>query len=415
MRILTPVSPVDELLAEYGSVIDDFLDVHRADLIEFRRFLHARPELSGQEYLTTASVVDRLDHAGLVAKRLDLGTGLTCDVGTNPGPLVALRADLDALAMQDGGGSEYRSQIDGVAHACGHDVHTTIVLGAGLLLQKLLRDQPGSVRLIFEPSEEQVPGGAVDVIAEGRLVGVESVFALHCDPKLDVGLVGTRVGPITSAADLVEITLTGPGGHTARPHLTVDLLTAAGRFLVALPEEVTKRAADIGPLSLVFGAIHGGNAANVIPAEVVLRGSLRTPDPTTWKDAPGILNAAVKELAATTGATATIMHRRGVPPVNNDAGATALLEQAARGILGADCLRDAEHSLGGDSFAWYADHAPISYARLGVHDPRAGTPRKDLHSADFDVDERSIDIGVRLLAVTALNALRTLAQIGGQE
>ncbi len=420
MRILTPVNPVDELIVKYGPTIEDFLNLHGAGLIQFRRFLHTRPELSGQEYLTTAGVVDRLDQAGLVARRLDVGTGLTCDVGTNPGPLVALRADLDALAMQDRGTAEYRSQIEGAAHACGHDVHTTIVLGAGLLLQELLVDQPGGVRLIFEPSEEQVPGGAVDVIAEGRLVGVESVFALHCDPKLDVGLVGTRVGPITSAADLVEITLAGPGGHTARPHLTVDLLAAAGRFLVALPEEVAKRAADIGPLSLVFGAIHGGNASNVIPAEVVLRGSLRTPDPTTWKEAAEILDAAVRELAATTGATATIMYRRGVPPVNNDAATTALLEQAAHGVLGADCLRNAEHSLGGDSFAWYADHAPIAYARLGVHDPRAGTARKDLHSADFDVDERSIDIGIRLLALTALNALqtlsqRTMSQRGGQE
>jgi len=388
--------------------IDGFLVEHESELIEFRRDLHSRPELSGQEYLTTTAIVHRLRDAGLAPEPLRAGTGLTCDVGPPGGPVVALRADLDALAMKDRSNTSYRSEFDGIAHACGHDVHTAIVLGAGLLLQELLVDDPGTVRLIFEPSEEQVPGGAVDVIEEGRLKDVEAVFAVHCDPKLDVGLIGTRSGPITSAADLVEITLTGPGGHTARPHLTVDLLAVAGRLLTKLPHEVAVHQDGVGPLSLVFGAVQGGDAANVIPAEVVLRGSLRTPNPHAWMQAPEIVESAVHALVGATGAIARVAYRRGVPPVDNDVAATALMEAAAVAALGDGCLREADHSLGGDSFAWYAKQTQGSYARLGVHDPRGDVPRKDLHAADFDIDERAIGYGVRLLTVTALTALAAL-------
>ena len=402
------VSAAHDVMSTYGSAIDHFLGVHEAELIEFRRDLHSRPELSGQEYLTTAAVGRRLREAGLRPEPLRVGTGLTCDVGGVGGPVVALRADLDALAMKDGSHTAYRSEFDGVAHSCGHDVHTTIVLGAGLLLHQLLGEAQATVRLIFEPSEEEVPGGAVDVIEEGRLKDVQAIFALHCDPKLDAGLVGTRSGPITSAADLVEITLTGPGGHTARPHLTVDLLAVAGRLLTQLSDEVAAHAADVGPLSLVFGAVHGGDAANVIPAEVLLRASLRTPNPHAWMRAPAIIEAAVHALVDASGAVVTVKHRRGVPPVDNDAAATALLEEAAIAALGEGCLREADHSLGGDSFAWYAKQTQGSYARLGVHDPRAGAARKDLHSADFDVDERSIGYGVRLLVVAALTAIKTI-------
>ena len=278
--------------------LDTYLDGHLEELITFRRELHAHPELSGEEVETTARVAERLRVAGLDPRVLPTGTGLLCDLppaagiaNDGRGPRVGLRADLDALAMTDETSVPYRSQIPGVAHACGHDVHTTVVLGAGLALTRLLGREgapAGAVRLLFEPAEESAPGGAVDVIEAGGLTGLDWLFGLHCDPKVDVGRIGVRVGPITSAADLVTIRLHGPGGHTARPHLTVDLVALAGRLADQLPASL--RGADPS-LNLVFGALHAGDAANVIPATAVLRGTLRTPDRAAWDAAPGLLGA----------------------------------------------------------------------------------------------------------------------------
>jgi amidohydrolase len=388
--------------------LDAFLDGHLEELVAFRRELHAHPELSGEEHETTTRVAERLRVAGLAPRILPCGTGLVCDLpasGSRAGRIVALRADLDALAMTDETTVPYRSQVPGVAHACGHDVHTTVVLGAGLALTRLLASEgapAGGVRLLFEPAEESAPGGAVDVIDAGGLADVAWLFGLHCDPKLDVGQIGVRVGAITSAADLVTIRLHAPGGHTARPHLTVDLVAVAGRLAAELPLKL--RSADPS-LNLVFGALHAGDAANVIPATAQLRGTLRTPDRASWDDAPARLESALGALVGPTGATFEIDHDRGVPPVVNDAAATELLALAARDSLGPDAVVPTEQSAGGDDFAWYAELVPSTYARLGVHDPSSTGPRRDLHASTFDVDERAIAVGVRVLVHAALAAL----------
>ena len=392
--------------------LDAFLDGHLEELITFRRELHAHPELSHEEHETTARVCERLRVAGLAPRILDCGTGLLCDLpGAGspdaPAPRVALRADLDALAMADETTVPYRSQIPGVAHVCGHDVHTTVVLGAGLALTRLLAapDAPaGSVRLLFEPAEESAPGGALDVIGAGGLTDVDWLFGLHCDPKLDAGQIGVRVGPITSAADLVDIRLHGPGGHTARPQLTVDLVALAGRIASELPRALRERDPA---LNLVFGALHAGDAANVIPATAVLRGTLRTPDRDAWDNAPELLADTLRGFVDPAGATAEIVHDRGVPPVVNDERATTVLADAAPATLGVEGVVATEQSAGGDDFAWYAEQVPSSYVRLGVHDPASLEPRRDLHASTFDVDERAIAIGVRVLVAATLAALRT--------
>lgn len=381
------------------------------ELVSLRRHLHAHPEPSGAEADTTAVLVDRLRRAGLEPIVLGTGTGLVCDIGgpiVDGTPYVILRADIDALAMPDGKDVAYRSQRPGVAHACGHDVHTAVVLGAGLVLRRIL-DGRGSVRLVFEPREETVPGGAVDVIAEGWITGARAVFGLHCDPKRDVGQLGLRVGPITSASDLVELRLFGPGGHTARPHLTVDLVSVAGAVATGLQAALDRRLLELGDgtgtARMVFGAVHAGTASNVIPAEAVLRGTLRTPSPDVWAAAPGLLESAVADVLGGTGARWELVHSRGVPPVVNEPASTALLAAAGREVLGDGGVGDTEHSMGGDSFAWYLERAPGAYARLGVHDPRSSGPRLDLHASTFDVDERCIGYGVRILALAALAAL----------
>ena len=231
--------------------LEKFLDAHRDELVAFRRRLHARPEVSWAEVETTAAVIDRLAVAGLKPAPLPDSTGLACDLDTGAPspfdaasgdqPIVALRADLDALAMEDDKDVAYRSTRPGVAHACGHDVHTTVVLGAALALTAAVeRGEPGRFRFIFEPAEEALPGGALEVIEAGALRGVGSMLGVHCDPKIDIGQVALRPGAITSAADMVQITISGPGGHTARPELTVNLLGVLGRVLSEVPERVAR-------------------------------------------------------------------------------------------------------------------------------------------------------------------------------
>jgi amidohydrolase len=402
--------------SEDPRVVPDRLDaLVRADeqlLIGLRRALHAHPELSGQESATTDLVEQHLRDLGLEPVRLAVGTGLVCDLPVGgptdlPGPVVALRADIDALAMHDDKDVTYRSRVDGVAHACGHDVHTTILVGAARVLAALaaVTGVAGTVRLVFEPAEESVPGGAVDVIAEGWLDGVSAIFGLHCNPKLDVGLIGCRTGAITSAADLVEVRLRGPGGHTARPERTVDLVGLLGRLVTGLQPALDERIGEAGLLQAVFGAVHAGDAANVIPAHGSLRGTLRTRDHATWVKAPELVELALADVLDGAEVAVEVIHRRGVPPTVNTAAATDLLAAAAREALGADAVVATEQSMGGDSFAWYLDRVPGSYARLGVHDPASGQPHLDLHASTFDVDERAIGYGVRVLVTAALRAL----------
>ena len=376
------------------------------ELVAFRRRLHAYPELSGCEEATTETIFERLRVAGLKPAVLQRGTGLVCDIiGDAKGPLVALRADIDALAMADLTETEYRSRVEGVAHACGHDVHTSVVLGAGLVLRALAEagDLPGRVRLIFEPAEEAMPGGALDVIDEGWLTDVCAIFGVHCDPKIDLGQVGVRAGAITASSDVFTIELRGPGGHTARPHLTVDLVAVMGRLLTDLPARIVDRIASPEQVTIVFGSAHAGDAANVIPARAVLRGSVRTADAESWDVAEKATAQALSELLADTGAEWELDYQRGVPAVINDPKATDIIRAAAAATKGVSEVIEMPRSMGGDTFAWYAQRVPAAYARLGTH---AGDgPRGDLHASTFDVDERCIAIGVSTLVQAALTAL----------
>lgn len=393
--------------------LDTWLGEHLEDLIAVRRHLHAHPELSGEEYATTELVAERLQLAGLAPERLTSGTGLVCDLtGTSNGPLIALRADLDALGMDDEKDVPYRSQVPGVSHACGHDVHTTIVLGAALYLAHHREEVSGRVRFVFQPAEERVPGGALDVLADGGLDGVRSVFGFHCDPKLAVGKVGLRAGSITSAADMARISLGGPGGHTARPEATVDMVTLAARVVADLPALVADAAGGPDCVKLVFGAIHSGDAANVIPVHAELRASVRTPSLDVWERLPDLVTSVVSDLLRGTGADFELDYTHGVPPVVNDADVTAVLERAAASELGVGAVTPAVQSWGGDDFAWYTREVPGSYVRLGVHDPASDAPPLDLHAGRFDADERAIAVGIRVAVRAIGELLATESTIG---
>ncbi|MFB6833560.1 amidohydrolase [Streptomyces hydrogenans] len=377
----------------------------RGEMIAFRRDLHMHPELGNQEFRTTAALKARLEAAGLAPRVLPGGTGLICDIGTWDGrrPMLAVRADLDALPIPDAKTVAYRSTVPNRAHACGHDVHTTTVLGAGLVLAEMEREGrlPRPVRLLFQPAEEVLPGGAADAVAAGVLDGVGRIIAVHCDPKVDAGKIGLRVGPITSACDRLEVTLDGPGGHTARPHLTTDLVTAAARIATDVPAVLARRVDARSGLSLTWGRIEAGHAPNVIPQHAELSGTVRCLDLPAWRDAPDLVHAAVDEVAALHRAKSTVNYVRGVPPVVNDAAVVELLREAMTARRGADAIEDTEQSLGGEDFSWYLEHVPGAMARLGVRTP--GDPRvRDLHAGDFDVDERSIETAVELFTAAAL-------------
>jgi amidohydrolase len=392
------MTAIDHTAATGATPLDAWLAEHGEGLVALRRNMHAHPELSGEEYATTELVAERLELAGLKPRRLSVGTGLVCDLEpATPGSsrVIALRADLDALAMADEKSVPYASQTPGVAHACGHDVHTAVVLGAALYFAHHLDELAGPVRFVFQPAEERVPGGALDVIDDGGIDDLDAIVGVHCEPKLDVGTIGLRPGAISSAADMASITLTGPGGHTARPELTVDLVALAARVVAELPARVAARLDELGrdadgsvgagAVKLVFGSIHGGDAANVIPTHVELRASIRTPSLPVWELLPHLVEVRVD-------------YTHGVPPVVNDATVTDTVRRAGETIVGAASVVTVEQSWGGDDFAWFTRQVPGTYVRLGVRDP-AG-PTLDLHAGHFDVDERAIPLGVRLLVET---------------
>ncbi len=380
-----------------------FLATHNPELVHLRRHLHAHPELGRAERQTTALVARRLEAVGLRPRLLSIGTGLVCDIGDGDGPTVALRADLDALPLQDEKDVPYRSTIPGVCHACGHDVHTTVLLGTGLALAQHADRLPGRVRLIFQPAEEIVPGGSIDVIGERLLEDVSVIYALHCDPKVEVGRLGVRVGAITAASDMVEVQLSGPGGHTARPHLTADLVYAIARVVTDLPAALSRIVDTRAALNITFGSVESGTVHNAIPTTAVARGTLRVLDRAIWGDAQKLVERVLEAtMAPFPQITHRLEYRRGSPPVVNDETATAVIATAARSAIGDEAVLNAPQSMAGEDFSWYLEEVPGSMARLGV---RISGTDLDLHAASFDVDERAIAVGVRILVATALQAL----------
>lgn len=376
--------------------VEAWLAEHTVDLIQWRRHLHANPELSRTEFATTEFVATWLGKAGLTPQVLPRGTGVICDIGPEE-PRIALRADIDALPLQEFTGLEFASPVPGVAHACGHDAHTAILLGTALALADL--ELPYGLRLIFQPAEEVMPGGALDVVAAGAMEGVQRIFALHCDPRLEVGRVGTRVGAITSAADTVELVLDSPGGHTSRPHLTSDLVYAIGAVITGLPGMISRRVDPRTSTVMVWGAVSAGKAPNAIPQTGMLTGTIRTGDHATWSLLEPMVHEIVDGLLAPTGVRYQLNYRRGVPPVANDPESTRMLEDAVRG-MGPDVLVDTQQSGGGEDFSWYLEEVPGAMGRLGVWSGR-GEPL-DLHRPTFDIDERALAVGVRAMTNVAL-------------
>ena len=372
-------------------------------LRDVRRQLHRHPELSHEEHATTDVIAEQLAELGLAPRRM-AGTGLICDIpGADPSlELMGLRADMDALGIPELSTVPYRSTVEGVSHACGHDVHMSAVLGAATALVRVADEGAlrRGVRLVFQPAEEMHPCGALELIGQDVLDGVDSILALHCDPGVDVGHVGLKSGPITSATDPVRIQVRGAGGHTSRPHLTQDLVYALGSIATQLPAALTRRMDPRSGVNLTWGAIHAGSAFNAIPSAGTLEGTLRCLDHEAWDRAEQLLEEVLADLVRPWGVEARVTHDRGVPPVSNSPASVEVLAAAVRGVLGHENLDPTAQSLGGEDFAWYLEKVPGALARLGTRTPGGRT--YDLHMGDLMIDERAIGIGASVLAAACV-------------
>ena len=371
-------------------------------LVAIRRDLHANPEIGHAEYRTTGVIVDELERAGLIAKVLPVGTGAYCDVLPNGfdfgSGMVGLRADIDALPIADGKHVSYRSRNPGICHACGHDVHTTILIGAAVVLARL-RDLDlltRGVRLIFQPAEETSPGGALDAIDGGVLQDLTEIYALHCDPRTDVGQLALKVGPITSAVDQVTITLSGKGGHTSRPHLTQDIVGALGALATTTQLLLSRRVDPRSGVSLMWGSIHAGSVANAIPGDGQIVGTLRALDVSGWQRAKQLIPRLAADIVRPFGVELEIAVTDGVPPAVNHPDGVRRLTQATEEMLGPEAVAVTEQSLGGEDFSWMLQQVPGALARLGVRTP--GQPCPDIHQPTFMVDEACIPVGLKVLA-----------------
>lgn len=363
--------------------------------VELRRLLHTHPEPGNREYRTTELVQRFLAREGLALNVRSQGTGGWIDVGGPP--RFGFRADLDGLPIAEPEDNEPRSAIDGWMHACGHDAHTAIAAAMAVVLNRL--DLPGGIRLLFQPAEESHPGGAADLVEEGLVDGLSGLLAFHADPTLRAGRIGARTGPITASSDSLSITLHGPGGHTSRPHKTVNLVETAGRVASELPSAVRSSIDARSPVVIVFGSIHGGDAANVIPTEVTLRGTVRTLDPALWDIMQSLLEKALGSILAVSGAGYTLDYRQGIGPVVNDEVIVTKVSRALDSALGSGTVVGTEVSMGGEDFSDFLAVTPGALFRLG-----SASGGGDLHSSSFRLNEDSIPVGVHA-GVVALLAL----------
>ena len=388
---------MQELRTRVRALAEDVAPLTVAD----RRHLHAHPELSFEEHETVAYVAGRLDALGIPYRRV-AGTGLVAEVRGGAGPTVALRADMDALPIQEANDVPYRSRHDGVMHACGHDVHTASLLGAARVLHELKDSLNGAVRFLFQPGEEKLPGGATLMLRDGALrdPAPEALFGQHVHPPLPAGTVGFRPGIYMASTDELFLTVRGRGGHGAMPHQAVDPITIAAQVITAVQQLVSRESDPTLPVVLTFGYIASdGGATNVIPNAVRLQGTLRTLDEQWRAELHRRLRRTVEGIAAALGGTAELEIRHGYPFLKNNEPLTHWAQDAARALLGADKVVDLPIRMTGEDFAFYTHHVPACFYRLGVG---SASP---VHTDTFDVDEAALTTGSSLLAWLALERL----------
>ncbi len=371
-------------------------------LIEIRRHIHSHPELSAQEYQTAAFVAGVLSSNGVHVREAVGKTGVVGEVqGTGSARrLLAIRTDMDALPIQERTGLEYASKAEGIMHACGHDVHTTVGLGTAMVLSQLAEELPGNVRFLFQPAEE-IAQGASWMVQDGAMENVTAVLSVHVFPSIPAGTVGIRYGALTAAADDLEIIIVGESGHGARPHEAIDAIWIAAQVITTLQQAISRTQNPLRPVVLSIGQIIGGRAPNVIADHVKMRGTVRSLHPESRANLPSWIEKIVANVCQSYGAQYTVNYRPGTPGVQNDLALSQLLQTAAEEAWGSDRVQVlTEPSLGAEDFSLYLEHAPGAMFRLGVgYENRA--INYPLHHPQFEVNESAIITGVVTLAYTA--------------
>ena len=376
-------------------------------LVSDRRHLHQNPELSFEEVQTSAFVQERLRDLNIPFTAGIGGYGVVANLqGHRPGPVVALRADMDALPIQEANDVPYASKVPGVMHACGHDVHTASLLGVAALLRSRTQEFSGTVRFLFQPAEEKLPGGASLMIRDGALANPtpQAIYGQHVMPLLPAGTVGFRSGRYMASADEIRLTIRGKGGHAAMPHLNTDSVLIASHIVVALQQVVSRRANPTLPSVLSFGHIIGEGAYNVLPNDVRLRGTFRTMDETWRAQAHALIREIASGTASAMGAICDVEIDRGYPMLFNHPEPTALARSTAEAYLGPQQVVDLDLWMAAEDFAFYAQEIPASFYRLGTRNEAKGCV-SSVHTSTFDVDESALPLGAGLMAAIALEQL----------
>lgn len=377
------------------------------DFIQIRRHLHAHPELSYQEYNTSAFVKEKLGEWGIPFISM-AETGVVALIeGNNPqNRVVALRADMDALPINEQNEVDYKSHNEGVMHACGHDVHTTCLLGAANILQQTKDEWDGTVKLIFQPGEERNPGGASIMIKEGVLQNPvpQGIVGLHVHPGLPVDKLSFRKGRVMASADEIFITIKGPGGHAAAPQLTVDTILVASQMIVSLQQIISRNNNPTSPSVLSICSIQGGYTTNVIPSEVKLMGTFRAMDETWRYKAHELITRQVKGIAEAMGAEVDLLIDVGYPTVDNDPAFTAEAWDLAKEYMGNEQVSETELRMGAEDFGYYTRHIPGCFFRLGVRNEAEGIVH-NVHTPLFNIDERAIGTGMGMMAWLGVSLL----------
>jgi amidohydrolase len=370
-------------------------------MVALRRHLHAHPEPSGHELQTSLHLYQLFDELGLLVRMGPEGCGVIVE-NRNPEPArrIALRADIDALRIEDQKQTPYRSTVPGIMHACGHDAHTATVFGALTALDRLQRDGalpwPVRWRGIFQPAEE-TSNGARSMVDAGALEGVGAILSMHVDPTRRAGTIGIRTGVLTASCDTMRIAVKGRGGHAARPHESIDPIAASAQLIGTLYQYVPRATDSQDAVVVSFGQIHGGQNFNVIPEVVILEGTVRTLDRGIRQKTIAHIRQLVEGCEKVTGTRIEVSFEHGSPSVYNDEGLTKLIGSVAAGLLGVENVVDLPRpSMGSEDFADYLEHVPGMMFRLGAAGDDA--PWSGLHTPTFDVDERCLAIGAKILA-----------------
>jgi amidohydrolase len=370
------------------------------ETIDIRRHLHAHPELSYKEFQTSAFIQEKLKGLGIHFE-IKATTGVVGMIqGKNPDKrIIALRADMDALPIREENNVPYKSRNDGIMHACGHDAHTSILLGASKILQELKSEWEGTVKLIFQPGEEKNPGGASLLVKEGVLHNPrpQAIFGLHVHPGLEIGKFSFRGGPSMASADEIYITVRGKGGHAATPHLTVDTILVASHIVVALQQIISRNKNPFSPSVLSISSFQGGFTTNVIPSEVKLMGTFRSMDESWRFQAHKLIHRICKGIGQAMGAEIDVLVDVGYPVVINDEQLYPIARKRAEEYAGMENVQETEIRMGSEDFGYYTQEIPGCFYRIGVMNESKGIT-SSVHTPTFNIDESAIEMGMGMMA-----------------